>query len=31
MKRFHIHVAVDDLAANIGFYSAMFGQSLPTI
>ena len=25
MKRFHIHVAVDDLAANIRFYSAMFG------
>jgi hypothetical protein len=30
MKRFHIHVAVDDLAANIGFYSAMFGQG-PTV
>jgi hypothetical protein len=26
MKRFHIHVAVDDLASNIGFYSGMFGQ-----
>ena len=26
MKRFHIHVAVDDLAANIGFYSGVFGQ-----
>ena len=26
MKRFHIHVAVDDLAANIGFYSNVFGQ-----
>src|SRR6478609_10386744 len=26
MKRFHIHVAVDDLAANIGFYSRVFGQ-----
>jgi catechol 2,3-dioxygenase-like lactoylglutathione lyase family enzyme len=25
MKRFHVHVAVDDLAANIRFYSAMFG------
>jgi hypothetical protein len=30
MKRFHIHVAVDDLGANIGFYSAMFGQP-PTV
>lgn len=27
MKRFHIHVAVDDLARNIGFYSGMFGQA----
>ena len=26
MKRFHIHVAVDNLAANIGFYSGVFGQ-----
>ena len=26
MKRFHIHVAVDDLGSNIGFYSAVFGQ-----
>jgi len=26
MKRFHIHVAVDNLQTNIGFYSAMFGQ-----
>lgn len=26
MKRFHVHVAVDDLAANIRFYSAVFGQ-----
>jgi catechol 2,3-dioxygenase-like lactoylglutathione lyase family enzyme len=25
MKRFHVHVAVDDLDANIRFYSAMFG------
>ena len=25
MKRFHVHVAVDDLAANIRFYSAVFG------
>jgi len=26
MKRFHVHIAVDDLDKNIGFYSAMFGQ-----
>ncbi len=25
MKRFHVHVAVDNLEANIRFYSAMFG------
>jgi catechol 2,3-dioxygenase-like lactoylglutathione lyase family enzyme len=25
MKRFHVHVAVDDLAANIRFYSNVFG------
>ena len=25
MNRFHVHVAVDDLEANIRFYSAMFG------
>ena len=30
MKRFHVHVAVDDLAANIRFYSTVFGQS-PTV
>lgn len=30
MKRFHVHVAVDDLAANIRFYSAMFGMP-PTV
>ena len=24
MKRFHVHVAVDDLAQSIGFYSALF-------
>ena len=30
MKRFHVHVSVDDLAANIGFYSAVFG-ALPTV
>jgi|SRR5690606_30105834 len=27
MKRFHVHVAVDDLAANIRFYSDLFGVS----
>lgn len=26
MKRFHTHIAVDDLAANIDFYSKLFGQ-----
>ena len=26
MSRMHIHVAVDDLAANIGFYNALFGS-----
>ena len=26
MKRFHVHVHVEDLAKNIAFYSAMFGQ-----
>ncbi len=25
MKRFHVHVHVDDLQKNIAFYSAMFG------
>jgi catechol 2,3-dioxygenase-like lactoylglutathione lyase family enzyme len=25
MKRFHVHVAVDDLAKSIGFYSTLFG------
>lgn len=24
MKRLHVHIAVDDLAASIGFYSALF-------
>ena len=24
MKRFHVHVAVDDLRQSIGFYSALF-------
>ncbi len=26
MKRFHVHIAVDDLAANIRFYSSAFGM-----
>lgn len=26
MKRFHVHVHVDDLSKNIAFYSAMFNQ-----
>jgi catechol-2,3-dioxygenase len=26
MKRFHVHVHVEDLAKNIAFYSAMFDQ-----
>ena len=30
MKRFHVHVAVDDLAANIRFYSNVFGMP-PTV
>jgi catechol 2,3-dioxygenase-like lactoylglutathione lyase family enzyme len=30
MKRFHVHVAVDDLAANIRFYSIVFGAE-PTL
>ena len=25
MKRFHVHVCVDDLAANIRFYTTVFG------
>ena len=27
MKRFHVHVSVDDLDASIKFYSALFGTS----
>ncbi len=27
MKRFHVHVAVDDLAKNIRFYSTIFGAA----
>lgn len=30
MKRFHVHVSVDDLAKNIAFYSGMFGAA-PTV
>ena len=30
MKRFHVHVAVDDLQANIRFYSTVFGMQ-PTV
>ncbi len=30
MKRFHVHVSVDDLSKNIRFYSAMFGAP-PTV
>jgi catechol 2,3-dioxygenase-like lactoylglutathione lyase family enzyme len=30
MKRFHVHVSVDDLAASVRFYSAVFGAS-PTV
>ncbi|MBV7481510.1 ArsI/CadI family heavy metal resistance metalloenzyme [Bordetella sp. BOR01] len=26
MKRFHVHLHVDDLARNIGFYSRLFAQ-----
>ena len=30
MKRFHVHVSVDDLDANVRFYSTVFG-ALPTV
>ena len=30
MKRFHVHVAVDDLEANVRFYSNVFGTQ-PTV
>lgn len=30
MKRFHVHVAVEDLAASIRFYSTLFGAE-PTV
>ena len=31
MKRFHVHVAVDDLKRSIGFYSALFDAEPSTI
>jgi catechol 2,3-dioxygenase-like lactoylglutathione lyase family enzyme len=30
MKRFHVHIGVDDLATNIRFYSTVFGVA-PTV
>lgn len=27
MKRFHVHIAVDDLAKSVDFYSKLFGQA----
>lgn len=30
MKRFHVHVSVDDLDANVQFYSTVFGKA-PTV
>jgi hypothetical protein len=30
MKRFHVHVSVDDLAASVRFYSAVF-NAFPTV
>ena len=30
MKRFHVHVSVDDLEANVKFYSTVFGDR-PTV
>ncbi len=30
MKRFHVHVAVDDLDRSVGFYSTLFGTG-PTV
>jgi catechol 2,3-dioxygenase-like lactoylglutathione lyase family enzyme len=30
MKRLHLHIAVDDLARSIGFYSTLFGRA-PTV
>jgi predicted enzyme related to lactoylglutathione lyase len=28
MKRFHVHVAVDDLGHSVSFYSSLFGAAL---
>ena len=30
MKRFHVHISVDDLDANVRFYSTVFGEP-PTV
>ena len=30
MNRFHIHISVDELDANVGFYTAVFGRP-PTV
>jgi catechol 2,3-dioxygenase-like lactoylglutathione lyase family enzyme len=30
MKRFHVHIAVDDIETNVRFYSSMFGAT-PTV
>ena len=30
MKRFHVHVGVENLQASVGFYSTLFGQA-PTV
>lgn len=27
MKRFHVHIAVNDIAQSVGFYSTLFGQA----
>jgi extradiol dioxygenase family protein len=29
MKRFHVHVAVEDIAAATRFYATLFGSSRP--
>jgi hypothetical protein len=31
MKRFHIHISVDDLAKNIRIYSTLFGTQPSTM
>ncbi|MGA8516396.1 MAG: ArsI/CadI family heavy metal resistance metalloenzyme [Burkholderiaceae bacterium] len=30
MKRFHVHIAVNDIAQSVGFYSTLFGQ-MPSV